>query len=170
MNPEPDTYKGYTVADLFLMFEYDPQTGNLLWRDGYRNAGKVAGGVVNQTKTVYVRRDKSQVVLSVPRIIWAIHTGRFPPKGKIIWYTDGDRTNTRFENLELISRNEIHLKRKPRSKEQELRYMNTRVEGVKKDRNDYNFVAFGEKEEILLRTPDENEARYARWAWEAENL
>jgi len=164
-----DTYKGFSVADLFLAFEYDPETGNLIWRDGYQNAGKPAGGIVNGSKTVYLRRDGKQVILSAARVIWAIHTGQFPPQDKIIWYKDRDQTNTVYENLELISRDEIHTKRSPRAKREPLRFMNTTVEGVKKDRKDFSFVAFGKKDEVLLKTQDENEARYARWAWEAEN-
>lgn len=166
----PDTYKGFTVADLFLMFEYDQETGNLIWREGYRNAGKPAGGIVNGSKTVYVRRDGKQITLSASRIVWAIHTGNFPPKDKIVWCKDGDKGNTTFGNLEVISRDQIHAKREPRAKREPLRFMNTIVEGVKKDRKDFQFVAFGQKDEVLLRTPDENEARYARWTWEAENL
>ena len=83
-------------------FEYDSETGQLIWRTHLRKAryvGKPAG--TKRKGYIYIYLDKKQQ--SAHRLIWIFHHG-FIPENKQIDHIDGDKTNNRMENLRLASR------------------------------------------------------------------
>jgi hypothetical protein len=164
----PDTYKGFTVADLYLKFEYVDETGDLVWREPHAKAGEVVGAKLhnNRTTTLYLRGKK--VNLQVSRIIYGIVTGEFPPADKIIRFKDQNPLNTKFENMELITREEAHLYRKKREKKPEIRYLTTSCPGVKLDRKEDTYLVYGEKE-VKSVEKDFELAKFARWNWEFDN-
>ena len=81
-------------------FDYDPQTGRLVWRDwpGQRNgwAGRTAGTSRNYSR---VRVDGTD--FKTHRVVWKLMTGNDP--GEYIDHINHDRTDNRWCNLRLAT-------------------------------------------------------------------
>ena len=60
-------------------------------------------------KDISVPHNRKKYTFRAHRIIWVYHHGRIP-EGKVINHIDGNRTNNRIENLEVVtySENTIH--------------------------------------------------------------
>ena len=89
-----DRPAGWLVQQLF---RYVPETGELVWaktRNKFMKVGKVAG---TKTKTG-VNVGINGKVFTLRQLVWTWHHGDWP-KGRI-WHKDGDKFNTRIENLE----------------------------------------------------------------------
>lgn len=95
-------------------FTYDPETGNLLWRERprehfnseagwlcskFRDAGKVAG---NKAKHGYITVRVNYKLYYAHRIIWEMHNGPIP-KGMQVDHIDMDRANNRLLNMRLAN-------------------------------------------------------------------
>ena len=83
-------------------FEYDSETGQLIWKTHLRKAryvGKPAG--TKRKGYIYIYLDKKQQ--SAHRLVWMYHHGVIPD-GKEIDHIDGNKTNNRIENLRLADR------------------------------------------------------------------
>lgn len=87
------------------LFDYNPETGELLWRDkrGPVNAGDVAGwsyeGRGDEVRW-YVETGGKSYLRS--RIVWAIMTGT-DPGDMCVDHINGDTTDDRFANLRLAT-------------------------------------------------------------------
>lgn len=99
------------------LFEYDPETGVLTWKERPREhfateqswrlmnkrcAGKVAGSL-HQGKGSYLAICLKGVKFLVHRLIWVWVTGEWPDE---VDHINGDRADNRFCNLRNVSRAE----------------------------------------------------------------
>jgi len=66
---------------------------------------------INRDGYVEVKTAEPRTFELKHRLVWKEKNGSIP-KGMIIWFIDGDRTNCKIENLELISRQEQVLRNK----------------------------------------------------------
>lgn len=85
---------------------YDQESGHLIWvvPTGHRaKAGQVAGVAQSARYGLVAILGKRYLV---HHLIWLYHHGELPPKHLDIDHKDGDRTNSRIENLRLVSRTE----------------------------------------------------------------
>lgn len=91
-----NSYIPFTIEQLNKIFYYDKETGILIWRDKVspgKWSGQVAGSVERQGKYVTICKRE----FSVASIIWKLHHGKSTRKK--IFYRDGNKQNTRIENL-----------------------------------------------------------------------
>jgi len=85
---------------------YDQESGHLIWvaPTGHRaKAGQSAGskgGEGYRSVSIFGRR------YLIHHLVWLYHHGELPPKHLDIDHKDGDRANSRIENLRLVSRTE----------------------------------------------------------------
>lgn len=84
-----------TLAEAKGLFTYEPESGELRWREtrGFRKAGSLAGGMVNGT--LYVTFGGGR--FKAADIAWTLSRGR-RPKSRLR-HLDGDRSNIRIDNL-----------------------------------------------------------------------
>ena len=86
-----------TQARAKELLDYDPETGNLIWRwniGTHKTAGKVAGCLrANGYKEISVNRKR----YNAHRIVWLWHYGVFPANG--LDHINGDKSDNRIENL-----------------------------------------------------------------------
>jgi hypothetical protein len=84
------------------LFDYDPATGNLIWRVGRR--GRFARpGVIAGNRKRYVMVSIDCKTYAVHRVIWLLHYGHLPDE---IDHVNQDKTDNRLENLRVCSRSE----------------------------------------------------------------
>ena len=91
-------------------FEYNNETGQLIWKTHLRTAryvGKPAG--TKRKGYIYIYLDQKQQ--SAHRLIWVYHHGIIPD-GKEIDHIDGNKENNCLDNLRLVSRYENMWNRK----------------------------------------------------------
>jgi hypothetical protein len=86
------------------LFDYDPVSGELLWKVAPDCHGKVAraAGAKHHTGYIKVRIDGKQY--SAHRLIWIMHNGNIPD-GLQIDHINGIRDDNRIGNLRLATRN-----------------------------------------------------------------
>lgn len=87
-----------TAERVRFMFNYDPQTGALTWKNPASSlvrVGDEAGGVPNANGRIYLKVDGAQVLKH--RVVWLHHHGRLPEEN--ISAINGDYTDLRIENL-----------------------------------------------------------------------
>lgn len=93
------------------VFTYNPKSGDLVWKDGRRHAGRVAGCVAQTlqgNRYIKVKCDGRQYWAH--RVIWEMQTGR--PPAKWIDHINGDGTDNRWCNLREASPSENGYNRK----------------------------------------------------------
>ena len=109
-----------TQERLKELFDYDPETGNLIWkvnlRGRFAKIGKIAGGPhCNGYRNLCV--DQYRVL--VHRMVWLYHHGFIPPNE--IDHINGIKADNRIENLRLATRTEnLQNTKKARSKHTNL--------------------------------------------------
>lgn len=87
-----------TAERVRFMFDYNPQTGALTWKNPASTlvrVGDVAGGVPNSNGRIYLKIDGVQVLAH--RVAWLHHYGRLPEEN--ISALNGDYTDLRIVNL-----------------------------------------------------------------------
>ena len=94
------------------LFDYDPQTGNLLYRQtpkGNRNAHKTPGtkaGVVQSSG--YLRVTINAKPYQLHRLVWLWHGNDLPESHDMkLMHINQDRTDNRIENLHLVSHSKM---------------------------------------------------------------
>ena len=95
-----------TKETLQKHMRYDQESGHLIWvvPTGHRaKAGQVAGVVQSAGYGLVAILGKRYLV---HHLVWLYHHGELPPKHLDIDHKDGDRANSRIENLRLVSRTE----------------------------------------------------------------
>ena len=105
-----------TQERLKELFDYDPGTGNFIWkvnlRGRFAKIGNVAGG---PTKDGYKNLCVDQHRVLLHRMVWLYHHGFIPPNE--IDHINGIKDDNRIENLRLATRTEnLQNTKKARSK------------------------------------------------------
>ena len=86
-----------TVKELF---DYDPDTGNLLYRYNPRGTDKRHGDPAGTSQpTGYLQVMVSRRRYYIHRLVWLWHHGYMPKRPMVIDHIDRDPTNNRIENL-----------------------------------------------------------------------
>lgn len=103
-----------SIARLREVLSYDPDTGRLTWR--VRTSWRVQigdeAGCAGRRGYVYVRVDGC--LMRANRVIFAIHTGRWP-KG-LVDHQDLDPSNNRWRNLREATRTQNNANSRARNK------------------------------------------------------
>lgn len=85
--------------ELCLTFWVHPLTGHLYKRDRRNPLDGPKTLIPPRSETIRFRRR----TLSIRRVLWCIHYGKYPPPGVKVRVIDGDPDNLRPDNLELTS-------------------------------------------------------------------
>ena len=101
--------KELTAEEVRRLFEYDPVTGNLIWRSDkkLRRSGKIAGCSDNNGYIVLKVAGKKYYA---HRLIWLWSFGEFPEKS--IDHINGHPYDNRLINLRLATSQENHQNQK----------------------------------------------------------
>ena len=97
-------YKDITVDEVREAFDYDEETGDLIWK--IKPCKKVSIGDVagSYDKSGYRQTGYKGATYFIHRLVWGYVHGQFPPKD--IDHIDGDRANNRISNLRAVSHQE----------------------------------------------------------------
>lgn len=99
-----------STEQLHELFKYDITTGKLLYRKNQRGRGSIKAGdeagtllnprYPNGYKVVMIKGKRYYI----HRLVWLYHGNVLPEtRSDTIGFKDGDKSNTRIENLELVS-------------------------------------------------------------------
>ncbi|MCM2503899.1 hypothetical protein NDN16_09460 [Aureimonas altamirensis] len=98
MRRAKETLSDLTQATMRDVFDYDPETGHLIWKKPTSlkaMVGKVAGSFVNGNR---YRIGINGRVHCGARLVWLWHHDEYPDK---VFPIDGNKKNTKIENLTL---------------------------------------------------------------------
>lgn len=97
------------------LLRLDPDTGLLYWLVDCPNGAKLGHVAGSQDRNRYIRVEIDQVKLTAHRVVWALHTGCWPPDDMHIDHINGIKTDNRPENLRLAdnSQNQSSAKSRP---------------------------------------------------------
>ena len=95
-----------TKETLQKHMRYDQESGHLIWvvPTGHRAKAGRSAGVAQPAGYGLVAIFGKRYLIH--HLVWLYHHGELPPKHLDIDHKDGDRTNSRIENLRLVSRTE----------------------------------------------------------------
>ena len=99
-----------TVDLLNELFEYDKETGDLIWREARAN-GKVKKGDIAGTvdSKGYIKLDVNYKKHRAHRLVFLMHKGYLP---KTIDHINGNPSDNRIENLRAATTSQNHYNRK----------------------------------------------------------
>jgi hypothetical protein len=92
-----------TQTELKEILEYNPETGDFIWKKNYHNMrkGAKAESTINSNGKIYHRIKLKQVTYKSSRLAWLYMTGEFPDC--LIDHIDTDTLNDKWDNLRLAS-------------------------------------------------------------------
>lgn len=109
------------VEDLRANFRYDPETGHLYWKHGYRptnSPGRVPGTIAGtRNPNGYIKVRLGKYTMSAHRVAWAIFHGEDPGL-RLVDHKDRDPSNNRISNLRIANhaQNSHNSSRKPKGR------------------------------------------------------
>lgn len=162
-------YKGVPLSFFKDVFIYHPSSGDLIWAEGRKNAGKKAGSFTEANGgylQLSIHYKGKTSCFQGHRIIWALYYNEFPDNNLVIDHIDGQPSNNSIENLRLVTQGENSRNAKPRTKKVNADYVLTAVRGIKLDKKTLEYVASYNGEKPEERFDDYDSAKYARWEWE----
>lgn len=118
-----------TQERLKELFDYDPETGNLIWnidRGSNKMRGKIAG-YIHSSGYQHVRTGEGQ--FRAHRLIWIYHYGKEPKEH--IDHINGNRSDNRIENLREATRSENMQNRKKAHKNNSVGLIGVQKSGKK---------------------------------------
>ena len=89
------------------LLDYDPKTGEFRWTWHRRNAGEIAGSIKKKQGHREIRLKGGYY--TAQRLAWFYVHGKWP---NIIIFANGDRSDTKIDNLMNVTRSYIHMTRK----------------------------------------------------------
>jgi hypothetical protein len=105
-------YKNITVDEVREVFDYDEETGQLIWK--IKPCKKVnIGDVAGSYNRGYKKTGYKFATYFIHRLVWAYVHGKFPSND--IDHIDGDPANNRISNLRAVS-HQVNLKNSKLSK------------------------------------------------------
>lgn len=149
-----DTYLGYTLDELKLMFSYDQETGKFV--------NLKTGNRILDFK--YAMRDKSgnPNTLYLTRLAVAVVEGDFLDPCYVVRCKDGNLYNLAYSNLMVIHDNEKN------PKNEGYKFVETATRGVFHNPTTKMFVVRRGSNQAVYRTFDYKEAVVVRKEWELD--
>lgn len=100
---------------LRALLRLDVETGLLHWLVVRPNGAQPGDTAGSQDRNRYVRLEVDQVKLAAHRVVWALHTGSWPPDDMQIDHINGCKTDNRPFNLRLAdnSQNQASARSRP---------------------------------------------------------
>ncbi len=97
-----------TAAEARNLWDYDPETGDLMWNvtTGHQTKGSMAG---TETTRSYIAVQYKRIIYRKSRLVWLIVTGSWPEEE--IDHINGNRADDRFSNLRECSRSQNQCNR-----------------------------------------------------------
>lgn len=86
-----------TPEYLSSVFKYDPETGDLSWRDAHTNRVKAGDVIRAKIGNGYYAVQLDCHRMRVHNVVWAMHYGKFPEG--VIDHINGIKTDNRISNL-----------------------------------------------------------------------
>lgn len=149
-----DNYKGYTVKELMTILDYDKETGIF--------KSMVSGKeLVDRTFSYREPVSKKVINFQLARVAYMIGSGCCIEDKERITYKDGDVYNLKYDNLVLVSYNEMY--KKPNSVKNE--YLETDEEHIWVGSINRMFVVRRGSTQSVYRTYDKQEAVAVRDRW-----
>ena len=98
---------------LASIFSYDARTGKLFWKVAPKQSKVRVGDVAGSLKSSgYIRVQYKGQLLSIHRVAWALHYGKWP--SAFIDHKNRDRSDNRIENLRECSHAE-NMRNRPKA-------------------------------------------------------
>ena len=158
-----------SAEDVRATFQYDPDTGDLLWKDNPKKSrnGKRAGHPHCGYITVRWRNNKHRV----HRLIWLYHNGSWPT---LIDHINGDRLDNRIENLRNVSHSENNQNiSSARGGSMYVGVWRGRrggwVSAIRHNKKTYNLGRFDTEEDAAKAYLDAKKRLHTYWATEVKN-
>lgn len=103
------------IERLRSLLRLDSNTGLLHWIADRPNGAKSGDTAGYQDRNRYVRLEIDQVKLAAHRVVWALHTGNWPPDDMQIDHINSCKTDSRPFNLRLAdnSQNQASARSRP---------------------------------------------------------
>lgn len=148
------TYKNYTINELMTILDYNKETGIF--------KSMVSGKeLVDRTYSYRDVKTKRVVNFQLARVAYMIGSGNYMEDSERITYKDGDVYNLKYDNLVLVSYNEMY--KKPNSVKNE--YLETDEEHIWVGSINRMFVVRRGSTQSVYRTYDKQEAVAVRDRW-----
>ncbi len=109
------------IERLRTLLRLDTDTGLLHWLVDRPNGAKHGDIAGSQDRNRYIRMEIDKVKLAAHRVVWALHTGSWPPDDMQIDHINGIKTDNRPENLRLANNSENQCNSKSRPGKSGLR-------------------------------------------------
>ena len=87
--------------DVIEKFEYDKNTGNLIWKNSWRRA--VKGEIAGYNARGYRATKIDGKIYWIHRLVWLLHNGSLPSCGFVIDHINGKKSDNRIENLRAVT-------------------------------------------------------------------
>jgi hypothetical protein len=91
------------IDKLRAEFKYDPETGRLARKKNGREITGPYNNIRPAKPRVYPSAHFNGKLLVASRIIWALHTGQWPPSDRVVDHINGDIHDNRISNLRLLT-------------------------------------------------------------------
>jgi len=105
--------RNFTRAEVTELLDYDPETGNLIWRIKRNSYGGKCrpGAIAGAQNQGYVQVKLFGLYYRAHHIAWLIMTGDWPPINRDTDHINRDRSDNRWSNLRLASRSQNNVNR-----------------------------------------------------------
>lgn len=150
-----DTYLGYTLDELKLMFSYDQETGKFV--------NLKTGNRILDFKVSMRTKEGDCSSLSLNRLAVAIVEDDFPEPDYVVKFKDSNPYNLTYSNLVVVHESENNTRYS-----QDYKFVETATRGVYHNPVTKMFVVRRGRNQAVYRTYDYKEAVVVRKEWEID--